>query len=144
VPVGAEDECWLFDGPVSNKAGHRRFTLSFQPSKGEKQKGVGAHRFMYELTHGAIPEGLLVRHSCDNPGCVNPKHLLVGTHKQNTQDAVERGRMRSGATRLTPEDVARIRELYAKGTKQVVLAQEFGVTQANISAIVTRKNWSKV
>ena len=74
------------------------------------------HRIAYELTTGAIPPGLLIRHTCDNPPCCNPNHLIVGTTKQNAQDAQERKRLRKYSG-VTPSDVREIRRLYASGEK---------------------------
>ena len=56
------------------------------------RKDTGAHRLAYELTHGAIPHGLVIRHACDTPLCVNPGHLSLGTEMDNAADALERGR----------------------------------------------------
>jgi hypothetical protein len=110
---------------------------------------VYAHQYMYRLTKGSVPEGLVVRHTCDNPSCVNPEHLIVGTYKDNTQDAVARGRNafaeRSGTAKLTSVEVRAIRALYSCGCgfTQTQLGKAFGVTQANISLIVRGDHWRR-
>ena len=91
----------------------------------------------------------MVRHTCDNPACVNPEHLLLGTMKDNTQDMMTRGRNRYkeqkgeqiGNHKLSEEDVRAIR---ASKKTQVQLAKEYGVTQANISSILLRKTWKHI
>lgn len=85
---------------------------------------------------------LLVRHRCDNPPCIVPKHLIFGTKSSNAYDAIARGTWNRGqassAAKLSDEDVTKIRAYYAEGNvTQKVLAQMFGVTQSNISYIVT-------
>lgn len=112
---------------------------------------VSAHRLAYTLWVGPIPEGCVIRHTCDNPPCINPAHLIPGTHRDNSQDMVKRGRQRDqrgvkhNMHRLVPEQVARIRERYAAGgIRQQDLAEEYGVTQTCISAIVRGKTWRHV
>lgn len=104
-----------------------------------------AHRLAYELIKGPIPEGLLVRHTCDNPGCCNPKHLLVGTHKDNSQDAVRRGRHltgeRSGRAKLSEEQAAYIRINEARKTVRQ-LAEMFGVAPSTISMVRSGQRWA--
>lgn len=110
------------------------------------------HRVVYCKANGVSLEairGAVVRHKCDNPACVNPEHLELGTHKDNTQDMMKRGRNkywhRQGSkiqtAVLTELDVLAIR---ASSKTQVQLAKQYGVTQANISAIVSRKTWKHI
>lgn len=100
-----------------------------------------AHRVAYELAHGPIPAGRLVRHACDNRPCVNPAHLVLGDYSDNARDCIERGRKATGhysvMAKLADADVAEIRELYASGQwSQRGLAARFGVTQARIWQVV--------
>lgn len=76
-------DCWLWTG-AKNKQGYGHLKI--------KGKTYRAHRVSYELFNGKIPPGFLVMHKCDNPLCVNPNHLKLGTHKDNTQDMMEKGR----------------------------------------------------
>lgn len=64
----------------------------FRTPQKDGSKGILAHRFIYEVIHGPIPDDLVVRHTCDNPPCVNPEHLLLGTQANNVQDMMDRGR----------------------------------------------------
>lgn len=108
-----------------------------------------AHRQAYYLAHGVQPaKGLDVCHSCDNPPCVNPAHLWLGTRSQNILDASRKGRLNSatgdrhGQSKLTWEAVRLIRARHAKGTSQGRLAAEYGVSQVAIHFVITRKTWA--
>lgn len=126
------------------------------------------HRLSWWIHHGRIPEGLYVLHHCDNPICVNPDHLFLGTHADNMVDKARKGRApsltggrngsytkpecrpkgeRHGGHVLTEEDVISIRERYIPrhskhGTNAI--ARELGMSQYAIWAIVTRKNWRHI
>lgn len=107
--------------------------------------GRGAHRFAYELLVGLIPEGLFVCHRCDNPPCCNPEHLFPGTAADNIADMLKKNRWApavgeaQGCAKLTTHDVVAIR--CAQNISQSVLAKYYGVGQATVSRIRTRKAW---
>lgn len=82
--LGAE-KCWEWKGSKSRGYGILQFGNGISPYK--------AHRLSYEMFNGPIPDGMLVRHKCDNPSCVNPHHLETGTAKDNAMDASRRGRL---------------------------------------------------
>lgn len=83
VAVGAEDECWMWLKSVKGP-GYGVFW--------DGERLVGAHTFAYRSVHGEIPDGMVVRHVCDVPGCCNPSHLVVGSVAQNMADKSDRGR----------------------------------------------------
>ena len=107
------------------------------------------HRVSFEAHNSKLQEGEVVRHTCDNPSCCNPLHLGRGTHRDNMQDCVKRGRYRTphlqgsahGQAVLTEQDVISIFESKLKG---VELARMFGVTPSAISSINRRKTWHHV
>jgi hypothetical protein len=104
-----------------------------------------AHRIAYEQAYGEIPEGLVVRHKCDNPNCINPRHLELGTHEDNVRDRVERNRSAKGSNngraKLTEDDVR-----YIRSTDETTysLAQKFGVDRKAIRNIRQFKTWKHV
>lgn len=135
------DKCWLWHGAVS-KNGYGSFRL--------ERKATSAHRFAYRLANGEWPAaGLLIRHKCDNPRCVCPSHLELGSHVDNARDMVERGRDRRGPTigesngnaKLNGEAVARIRELFKMGQTNTAIAKRYGVTHSMISRIRRGRSW---
>lgn len=117
-------------------------------------KQRGAHRVAYCVHHGidiAAIDGQVIRHNCDNRACVNPEHLELGSQRDNIQDRVDRGRSavgeRHGRHRVTAEIVRQIRQRCIPGSKengQSALAREFGISQMQVWAIVSRKTWKHV
>jgi len=153
VDVRGPDECWEWAGAKTSK-GYGAFRIGNHRIR----KIVGTHRFSWEL-HNAqeVPEGVMVLHSCDNPSCVNPAHLHLGTNQDNMREASERGRLpgkRPGGSRskrrcskrrcskLTEDQVREIRRLHATGRyTQTRLGQMFEVCTTTIHYIVHRETW---
>jgi hypothetical protein len=107
-------------------------------------KNVYAHRASYEGHRGPIPDGMFVCHTCDNPGCINPDHLFLGTPADNTADMMEKGRSGRGERkggRFTEDDV---RAILQSDERHSALAQRYGVSQSHIHQIKHRKIWSHV
>ena len=143
VDKKGEDECWNWLGSKDSD-GYGQFTIGHNTFK--------SHRVMYILTYGKIYEDKLIMHTCDNPSCVNPKHLKEGTYKDNMIDKVNKGRDYSGVQnnkgelnpncKLTIKDINKIRNIYKTGeVTQKQLAKKFNVEQPHISRIILRKNW---
>jgi hypothetical protein len=109
---------------------------------------VLAHRYAYRRAHGRIPRGKLVLHTCDNPRCVNPKHLFLGTHGDNARDRASKKRGAIGervwTNKLTEKQVRTIRRRLRTGEAGGVLAAEFGVTDVMISRIRLRQAWKHI
>lgn len=106
-----------------------------------------AHRFSYEIHKGSTADGV-VRHRCDNPRCVNPAHLELGTQADNVRDSVERGRNArgevNGHAKLTEPQVREIKAALATGAKHLDLAKRFTVTRSLITLIANRQRWAHV
>ena len=147
------DGCWIWTGYTHPTRGYG------QLSRGGRAAGlIETHRAAWEVTHGPIPEGLVVRHRCDVRACVNPGHLELGTQADNIQDAVKRGRIARGRrlpqSRLTEADVREIRRRYVRRYERTAagqmrsngaeLCEEFGISQPHLSGIVNGKEWKWV
>lgn len=118
--------------------GARRGTMGYSSlgnDRGKLPKMIYGHVLSYEHHHGAIPSGMVVRHSCDNPLCVEPSHLLVGTPKDNHADMDASGNRHTRRFKLTQEDVREIREARAEDVSLSTLAERYGVSVSHISAI---------
>ena len=138
---GPEGTCWKWTGFINR---YGRF--------GFRGTVWLAHRVAWILAKkGEIPPGLCICHSCDNPWCVNPAHLFLGSHADNMADMSRKGRQsrRDGeenhGAKLTEVKVREIRARDARGgVSQRQLAKEYGVHQTLISLIINRKSWEHV
>jgi len=118
--------CWLWTA-TGTKQGYGLFCI--------KHTSVLAHRVSYELHHGKIPDGLMVLHNCDNPSCVNPDHLRVGTNADNMRDKRERNR----SSRLTRDKIPhakmtadQVRYIRTSSSSEASMAREIGVSRSTI------------
>ncbi len=138
---GGADACWLWTG-FTRENGYGSIGLKYKEYK--------AHRVSYFIEHGRIDNDRLVLHRCDVRACVNPAHLFLGTPKDNSQDAVRKGRNtklygeRNGKARLTRAAVLAIRRLCRRdGVYQKTVAKQFGVSEATVSYVVNGGRWGK-
>lgn len=139
VKVGEAEECWLWTASC-NLQGYGQINL------GRKGDGISlAHRLAWELVRGPIPNVISVCHRCDTPLCVNPNHLFLGTHADNSADMVSKGRQpcgeRNGHAILTELDVKTIWRLLAKGVTHRAIAAMYGVGPSTIYDIKSERNW---
>ena len=138
---GGPDSCWPWAGHI----GENGYGVV-----GIKGKGYKAHRVSYFIEHGRIDNDRLVLHRCDVRACVNPAHLVLGTPKDNSQDAVKKGRNtklygeQNGKAKLTRADVLAIRRICKRGVYQKTVAKQFGVSEATVSYVVNGGRWGKL
>lgn len=131
--------CWLWLGGVGEK-GHGRFNVG-------NSLQVQAHRFSWELHNGPVPDGLWVLHQCDNPPCVNPEHLFLGTCLDNHRDMIAKGRKVSAIgeanpkTNLTEQDVLNIR---ADTRPLAVIGADYGFDKQHVWKIKRRWYWKHI
>lgn len=141
VDKKATSECWEWQG----SKGGGGYGLSYYNGK-----RCGAHRVSYILANGEIPDGLDVCHKCDNPACVNPAHLWLGTPKENTADMFRKKRdnrakgERRPEHKLTDETVRQIRIWIAEGISQRQIAKRLNVSQPAVCYVNTHKMWKHV
>ncbi len=125
---------------------------------GFKQNGYGcisihnhgyyAHRIVWKMAHGAIPNGLHVCHHCDNPSCINIDHLFLGTPADNHHDCMSKNRQAKGemvpSAKLTSQTVVEARKRFSDGENFTSIAKSLGVTREAISRVIKRINWKHV
>lgn len=121
---------------------------------GDKKSGTGrmiaAHIISWQLENGSFPKGMKICHKCDNPSCVRPSHLFLGTQLDNVRDMIRKGRANKARgskhhkAKLTESDVASIRKQRKSGIKRTVLAKKYGVCEHTITQIMNRDIWKHV
>lgn len=139
VDKGSPTDCWLW---MASRLpdGYGNFSVAHRP--------VRAHRWSYQEAFGEIPDRLHVLHHCDNPPCVNPGHLFLGTHADNMRDSARKGRQghpgsRNGRAKLTVAQVRDIRQSFTghHGEKSA-LARKYGVSCNQICLILSNRSWT--
>lgn len=138
--------CWLWTA-TKNRKGYGQFGVR----RGSKWKIEYAHRVAYEMFVGKIPKGLLVLHNCDNPTCVNPKHLWTGTNYDNCKDRIKKGRSadtrgeKNGRAIVNAKDVIKIRNLYKTNNhSQTEIGKMFGLKKSMVGRIVNKQAWKHI
>lgn len=135
--VHVTEACWEWLGAKSSN-GYGNLSIN-------KRTTVSAHRFSYELHHGAIPYGRYICHACDNPNCVRPDHLFLGTPSDNVQDCIAKGRHRPSnyrperhnhhQTKVSVAGLEELRERRKHGESSLSLAFAFGVSRGHVQKL---------
>ena len=136
-----KDECIIWER-ATNGNGY--------PVKWINGKAQSYLRHKWRLEHGDIPKGRCICHHCDNPSCINPKHIFLGSYADNMHDMIAKGRARyaygvfHGRSKLTPEKVLEIRKKFNEGVTIKVLHKEYGMSRTAIHKVVYRITWKHV
>ena len=143
IAIAGPDDCWLWQGAVRNSKPGRDYGAFWLDGRHQP-----AHRVALELSGVTTPAGMQVCHRCDTPRCCNPSHLFVGTNQDNVDDKVRKDRHaaggRNGVSKLTAQDVARIRAMKADGRLQLPrgapaqIAEDLGISKAYVSELFKR------
>lgn len=133
------NECWEWLGTKSSD-GYAELKY--------KRKHIRANRIMWEMVNGQIPNGMIICHRCDNPACVNPHHLFLGTQMDNMHDKIAKGRHSYGENhklhKLTIRQVKQIRKQVSERTATMSqIARNMNVSLTTISSIVHEKTWKE-
>lgn len=142
-------ECWEWHGArLTNGYGF----LFAGPTYERNERFVKAHRISWEIHNGDVPDGLCVLHHCDNPPCVNPSHLYVGTRADNAHDRAVRKRGKEQHQNGEQNDNAKLTEAQVRAIivelqklprrSQTLIAEQYGVKQPQVSRIMRRKSWA--
>lgn len=151
----SEDGCWLWQRSKDSKG----YGAVYVPHR------MSAHRASYELTFGPVPKGKSVCHTCDNPACINPDHLWLGSHAENMADMKAKGRSSKPPVhtgdkhwrskypekvakgeavtnaKMTNEKVIKLRLDYVAGVPKQELVSRYGCTQSSISDYIGGRSW---
>lgn len=132
--VTKTESCWIWNAATRN--GYGAFKARYVV--------WSAHRLSWEIHNGKIPDDREICHTCDNRLCVNPKHMFLGTRKDNMQDAVNKGRISRHRAKVSDEAIRQIRYLNSQGIGVRLLAQQFGLAKSNVQNIVNRVTYKHI
>ena len=125
--VSRANGCWEWTGK-RNRKGYGQIR--------DREKNRSVHRVSWELHFGNPPPGMLVCHRCDNPPCVRPDHLFLGTARDNMRDCAAKGR--AGFQKVSPTDISELVRMRLAGRRIKDLAREFGISRSSVSRLTVR------
>ena len=148
--VNMDTECWEWQSSFKGRGKLKRYgSLIVGSRTNGTRRSVSAHRYSWEVFNGAIPKGKWVLHRCDNPACINPKHLFLGDRQANVDDRESKGRNKIPAlkgerhpnAKLTWKKVRSIRNLWENDSPTRFIAGLFKVSPRTVRDIVNFKTW---
>ena len=137
------DKCWEWTATFDKRSGYGKISTT-------KHRNMAAHRASYEIHNSSIDNTLCVLHKCDNPTCVNPDHLFLGTKQDNNLDKLSKGRAagpkgtNNKSAKLTEADILVIRAMIDNKISDVAIAKQFNVYSTTIRMIRLRKTWNHI
>ncbi len=143
--VNKTETCWLWTGAQMGKGWETKAGYGLIRVDAPARGTIPAHRASWEIHNGPIPAGQLVLHKCDVHPCVNPAHLFLGTHTDNTQDMLAKKRWPGVPTwKLNPHKVRFIRLANERKIPVKHIARHVGVTRAQVYRVINGESWSGV
>ena len=145
VDKRGENECWEWKA-YCNSLGYGQIMVTHPKSRCAQY----VHRVSWIIHNKEIPLGMCVLHKCDNPSCVNPDHLFLGTRADNNHDMINKGRApdrkgeRAPNRKLTSMEVKEIRRLYIDGIKRKLIARQFNIVEKYVYNIAARHVWKDI
>lgn len=131
--VDKSGDCWTWTAS-KNHGGYGQF--------GANGKGYISHRVSWSISNGDIPKGMLICHHCDNPPCVNPDHLFLGTYQDNMDDKMRKGR--HGTQKVRTRDIPIMMMCRRKGMEYSDIADLFSLSTSTVNNILIGRAWSSI
>jgi hypothetical protein len=138
-----ERGCWLYQGSKKDNGYGKAFLYCHAATP--KRRTFSTHRVSYAYYNGVDPGELSVMHTCDDPGCINPSHLELGTHAENMQDMVSKGRSTAGeanpGSKISEVVVLAVVDRIKAGESNVSISKDLPISHAMVSLIRHKKHW---
>jgi hypothetical protein len=149
--VDTETMCWNWIGTLKGTIPLKQYgSITIGSRLNGTRKQMSAHRFSYQVFKGEIPDDMFVCHKCDNPKCINPNHLFLGTRQDNVDDREAKGRNKiqsgenHGKSKLTEEQVLLIRQLKIDGIKRNGIQKQTGISSILIKEVLLYRTWKNI
>lgn len=151
ITINKKNQCWEFNG-ILDKIGYGKCNISLTKNK----KFYLFHRYVFYIYNGEFDAGLKICHKCDNPRCCNPRHLFSGTQKDNSQDALNKGRLKfqtsplfyrgenNKTSKYKDNEVILIKYLHKNGFRNSIISKIMKINKHFISKVISGKTWNHI